>query len=372
ADRIESHGYPSEVHKVTTPDGYVLTLFRIPHSPRLENQNATKRVFFLLHGVLSSSDCWILNGPNDALAFLLADAGYDVWLGNARGNVYSRNNIYLNPSQRSFWAFSWHEIAVLDSPAMIDYVLNVTGETSLHYVGHSQGTTTLFALLSSKPEYNAKFRTTHMLAPVCFMEHARCPLILLAAPLFGTPTTLSTLSSDSEFLPNEELLSQLRSAACSPDVVDEICSFVLFLFLGYDPKHLNYTLMPDVYATQPAGCSTRQLLHYAQMYKSGHFRNYDYGAEQNLQNYGQLTPPDYNLSNIHPEVPVKFYYSDNDLLANVTDVMRLANSLGNNVELHHVKYPEYNHIDCLLALEVKVELYVPIIKRANDYENKFI
>jgi hypothetical protein len=37
--------------------------------------------------------------------------GYDVWLGNSRGNVYSRKNIYYTPDEDAFWAWSWDEMA---------------------------------------------------------------------------------------------------------------------------------------------------------------------------------------------------------------------------------------------------------------------
>merc|ERR1712080_581750 len=71
--------------------------------------------------------------------YILADAGYDVWMGNYRGNTYGRMHCTLDPDhQRSgFWDFTWDQMAKYDIPAMIEKVLEVTGQDELQYAGHS-------------------------------------------------------------------------------------------------------------------------------------------------------------------------------------------------------------------------------------------
>ena len=122
-DMVKSHNYDVEQHIVTTEDGYILTVFRIPGSPS-SPPSPNKPVVFLQHGILDSAATWVNNGPGLAPAYLLADKGYDCWLGNTRGSMYSRKHKTLNPDKdKEFWEFSFVEMGKYDITAEVDYVL---------------------------------------------------------------------------------------------------------------------------------------------------------------------------------------------------------------------------------------------------------
>lgn len=75
------------------------------------------------------------------MGFVLANLGYDVWLGNSRGVEYSKDHMFLSTKSKEYWEFSWSEMGDYDLPAMIDLAINKTGVAKVTYVGHSMGTT---------------------------------------------------------------------------------------------------------------------------------------------------------------------------------------------------------------------------------------
>jgi hypothetical protein len=91
--------------------------------------------------MLSSSEVYLLNGQNST-AYQIASYGYDVWVGNNRGNVHGRRHVYCNPngdndSQKEFFDFSFEEMGEIDLPESIDYILDKTTAPNLSFVGHS-------------------------------------------------------------------------------------------------------------------------------------------------------------------------------------------------------------------------------------------
>ena len=104
-----------------TKDRYILNVFRIRSKETLENEKAP--VVFLQHGILDSADAWIMNYDDKAPAFVLARAGYDVWLGNQRGSTYSLGHLDLDHlKDKEYWEFSFQEMGEYDAPAQVDFV----------------------------------------------------------------------------------------------------------------------------------------------------------------------------------------------------------------------------------------------------------
>ncbi|XP_055616407.1 lipase 3-like isoform X2 [Toxorhynchites rutilus septentrionalis] len=358
------HGYTAEAHTLKTADGYLLTLHRIPCGRMgcVEGKGVGQPVF-LQHGLLSSSADWLLSGPEKALAFILADAGYDVWLGNARGNTYSRKHVSMNSDETAFWDFSWHEMALYDIPAEIDFVYamrklerNETRQNML-YVGHSMGTTMAFVLLASRPEYNQKIQAVFAMAPVAFMGHVKSPIRLLAPFSHDIEMILKFLGGN-EFMPQNKIIRYLAKYGCELTEAEKyICENTVFVLCGFDKEQYNATLMPVIFGHTPAGTSTKTVVHYAQeIHENGNFQLFDYGESENERRYGQPKPPSYDLDNI--ATPIALFYANNDWLAGPMDVATLFNRLTRtSIGMFRVPNDNFNHVDFLWGNDAPEVVY---------------
>ena len=71
-------------------------------------------------------------------------------------------------------------MGVYDLPAIIDYILEVSKQHSLYYVGHSMGCTMFFVLTSTLPHYNSKIRIMFGLGPAVFVSHMRNKIVRIS------------------------------------------------------------------------------------------------------------------------------------------------------------------------------------------------
>ncbi|MBN3285861.1 LICH hydrolase, partial [Polyodon spathula] len=419
---ISYWGYPAEEHEVVTEDGYILSVNRIPYGIKnkgskdavalggcmvslqcvkkraadstrfrgqpvfvfapLESAQELRPVAFLQHGLLAAGSNWITNLPNSSLAFILADAGYDVWIGNSRGNTWSTKHVTLSPDEDAYWAFSYDEMAKKDLPAVINFITKSTGQEQIYYVGHSQGTTIAFIAFSTMPELASKIKMFFALAPVATISFSTSPMKklsifpeFLAWELFGKKV----------FFPQSSLIKWFATGFCSHEPLDVLCGNIFFVLCGFDEKNLNMTRTP-VYTTHcPAGTSVKNMLHWRQMAHSGKLAAFDYGWKGNMAHYNQRalltvgclstmidstteipqlsTPPLYYVRDM--KVPTALWSGGHDTLADPKDVAVLLTQIPKLV--YHMAIPHWEHLDFIWGLDAPELMYNQIVKLMNQH-----
>ncbi|GMR62747.1 hypothetical protein PMAYCL1PPCAC_32942 [Pristionchus mayeri] len=362
-EMIRYWGYPVEEVQTTTDDGYVLTMHRIRYGRAGPGPDGEcKPVVLMQHGLECDSTNWIANLPENSAAFMFADAGFDVWLGNNRGNTYSKNHISIDPKKEQFWEFSWDEMAQKDLPAMIDVVLEITGHPDLYYVAHSQGTLQMFSKLSMDKDFAQKIRKFFALAPVGTVKHIKGLMAVLAEWFLPEFDLWLDVFGQGEFFPSNEIMDLFAKWICgTTNIGEDLCDNFMFLICGPESDQFNKTRTEVYVSHTPAGTSTQNIQHWAQMVKSGTVSRYDYGSSKsNQKHYGQSKPPSYDFSKINNDMYL--YWSDDDWLADAEDITGyLLNSLNpNHIKANH-HLPGYNHLDFIWGMNAAKDIYQPII-----------
>ncbi|XP_050299836.1 lipase 3-like [Anthonomus grandis grandis] len=365
---LDKYGFPLEYHEVETEDGWILTMHRIPYGRNeVPDPSVTKPAIFFAHPLTGTSMNWAFRAPNVSLALQLADQGYDIWLGNTRGNKNCRHKT-LAPSDKEYWNFSFHEKGFYDTAAMIDYILANTKLEKLSYVGHSQGTAQFFTLTSTRPEYNEKLNLATLFSPIAFMSHvSKGPIAGLAAKYQKEVEAIIDIVKIYGILPAQLDEGLVYNLCASSGILQEICFTITQLFCGFDDEQLDKDAMLLMYSTGFGGVGTKEMIHYLQEINSGYFRQYDYGNETNLERYGSIEPPSYDVSQI--TTPLAIYYGKADYLGTVEDIEYLLPQL-TNADIMDQYLLEFEHLGFLTARDVHELLYDRVLDLINKVHNK--
>ncbi|CAJ0627647.1 13436_t:CDS:2 [Entrophospora sp. SA101] len=284
-------------------------------SSPISSDNSTKGhvkpVVLLWHGLMTCSEIWVCNTEyENRLACLLADAGYDVWFGNSRGNKYSMKHVKY-PNDNNFWNYSMDELIYYDLPDTINYILKVTGAKSLTYIGFSQGSALCFATLSLLPDINKKINLFIALAP-----------------------------------------------ATNPKA--------LKLLFGWDCENISELQKSIGYFHLFSCASVKSLVHWLQIIHHGKFRKFeDPFTVTSLSSIDQ----DFPLNQI--STPLALFYGGRDNLINIEFLM---NKLNNNqqgkdsVIVSVNKIENYEHLDFLWAKDVN-QIFPEIFNLLKKYNS---
>lgn len=102
---------------------------------------------------------------------------------------------------------------------------------------------------------------------------------------------------------------------------------VIGCFGGFDDSlHVNLKRIPMMVNNDVGGTSSKNMMHWAQMVRSGRVSPFDYGTYYNLQEYGAIVPPEYlveTLSSRLHNIPIILFTGAKDVLVPAHNLAKL-------------------------------------------------
>uniref|UniRef100_A0A452IMJ4 Lipase n=1 Tax=Gopherus agassizii TaxID=38772 RepID=A0A452IMJ4_9SAUR len=341
-------GYPSEEYEVLTEDGYYLKINRIPYGREKPTDEGPKPAVLLQHGLFGQGSNWIENLANNSLGFMLADAGYDVWIGNSRGTTWSQRHQKFSVGQEEFWDFSFHEMGIYDLQAMINFILQETGQKQLYYVGYSQGGSMGFIAFSSMPQLAQKVKMFFALAPAVTVGHSKSPVVKM---LLMPEEALQDLLGKREFRWWSKTMREFAAKICCYDLPNRLCANAFFFAGGFNEKNINMSRM-DVYTGHfPDETSIKNILHWAQT------------ASETCIFVFQSVPPFYKIEDM--TVPTAVWSGGEDWMVDPKDIDMLLPHITNLI--YHKNISDWNHWDFTWGLDAAKRVYSEIIALIGKY-----
>lgn len=153
-------------------------------------------------------------------------------------------------------------MGLYDLPAVIDYILEMTREHSLYFLGHSVGSTAAFIMGSMRPQYNTKIRMHLALAPLVYVLHEMSfPHKIFLGSSMSLTVRLSGVVlanvNGSNFqkavmskkifnvFPRREYFSKFLGTLCANGVPTQfLCHIFIYSLVGIDGQQFNSVSFP--------------------------------------------------------------------------------------------------------------------------------
>ncbi|ODV95608.1 hypothetical protein PACTADRAFT_42535 [Pachysolen tannophilus NRRL Y-2460] len=350
-------GYQLENHLIKTDDDQLLNIHRL--NPLTNNKPVNGKVVYLHHGLLMSSEIWVTMYKKELnLPFVLCDLGYDVWLGNNRGNKYSCRNLKLDLDDPKFWDFSIDEFSIYDIPNTVDYIIKFTGKKNLTYIGFSQGSTQGLAALSISQKLNEQIDKIITISPATTPHGLHNWLINSLIKL--SPNFLFLLFGKKILLQSATFWKSIIYPPLFIKVID-VSNEILFnwksLNIDYTQKFISYY---HLYSTT----SVKSVCHWFQIIKSKKFQMYDNSKQSSSSNFSSMVFP--TKTNI--KIPILIIYGKIDSLVDI-DIMKTQLPTEN---LQIIGVDNYEHLDLIWGRDVKGYVFDNVVQflEQNDFKDK--
>lgn len=367
-DLCSLFGYYAEEHVLHTGDGYLLGLHRLGWKKDQEGMRVnagegsiSKPVIYMHHGLLMNSEVWVcLTERERCLPFMLVEKGYDVWLGNNRGNKYSKKSTRSSPTSNAFWDFSMDQFAFHDIPDSIAYILKTTSQPSLSYIGFSQGTAQAFAALSIHPTLNDKLDVFIALAPA--MSPAGLHNGIVDALIKASPDVLFLAFGRRSILSS----TTMWQAILYPPIFVRLIDMSLNFLFNWTSKNISVHQKLAAYPHLYSFTSTKSVVHWFQIIRNKCFQMYDDDTQAPLslvasERYYKVAKfPTRNI-----KTPIVLVYGGSDSLVDINVMLR-------ELPKHTVatEIPHFEHLDFLWAEHVETLVFPQVFNALEAYAGR--
>jgi len=362
---IRSFGYDFEEHFITTEDGYINSIWRIPSKSKknyfLSNPNNNNKAILLQHGLLDDGWTWFALREN-SLPYKLADLGYDVYINHVRGTLFSTGHIDPNKNYLNFigpyWDFSFDEFAKFDLTSAINFAKKKSNCEKIDYIGHSQGTLIFFLKYMLNPDFMEKNINKFVgVGTVPNVNNAESYITKFVAE-YGITEKIFVKNFMRLGIP----LGKVISEVCN--LIPNLCGLVVHKVVENDisTTHMDFPkIAKNIFLYEPGGTSIQNMRHWIQIFKSKKLLMFDYGSPKlNLEHYGSEFPPEYNQTLIENyNIKSLVTISNADPFCNPIDTIEFVGKMKKNVtEIFELN--DYNHLDYVWGEDAVKDLYPKI------------
>ncbi|CAH0556785.1 unnamed protein product [Brassicogethes aeneus] len=284
------YGYQTQNFTVQTDDGFNLIIFRIMCKDNCTTSSTPKQPLVIWHGFLLNARFYVLNGKN-SIAFHYVDKGYDVYLANTRGTIYS-NHISLSPTSAKYWDFGFGALAKNEIRKVTNKICQMTNQ-KLITMAYATSTNAVVAYAALFPEEVAQNHKGFILYGVTVnifqTRSIHFPILGVIADPFRDATYLLEIKYlDTSFTQN-----------CQYEPYFPACNAYINTVLG-ESDHIDVKLsFPKFFGEGTEPIPTSLIVNLAQIIQhKGVFQDLDYGVLGNLHHYNQINAQVFDLNAI--------------------------------------------------------------------------
>lgn len=252
------------------------------------------------------------------------------------------------------------EFAFYDIPNSIDYILTTTYQSSLSYIGFSQGTAQAFATLSIHPTLNDKVDVFIALAPA--MSPAGLTNSVVDSLVKASPQVLFLAFGRKSMLSSATMWQSILYPPIFVQLIDRSLNFLF----NWKSKNMSANQKLAAYPHLFSYTSVKSVVHWFQIIRNKSFQMYDDDVQAPLSlgaSDRYYKPAKFPTRNI--KTPVLLIYGGSDSLV---DIKVMLKELPRHTVAKEVSH--FEHLDFLWAQQVEILVFPHIFQALDQYAGR--